>query len=262
VPTVIPLRQRPEFCAFFAQRFESEWPKWYGPGGQGSAREDIEAFANPEGNLPVGVVAIDEAGSPIGIAALKAESIASHRHLSPWVTAGYVLPGCRRAGVGAELLSALLAEARRLGFHTIYCATASAVTLLEREGWSQIDAVVHDGEKQFIFTRVAEVDALSGVRVKLPIKVVAGSSRNGIAGWLGDTLRVRVTAVAERGKANAAVEGLLREALGFSCGGVRIVSGSLSPRKIVEIVGLSEAEVRRKLSAAAAKQPVAADGEE
>jgi hypothetical protein len=93
---------------------------------------------------------------------------------------------------------------------------------------------------------------LSGVRVKLPIKVVAGSSRNGIAGWLGDTLRIRVTAPAERGKANAAVEHLLREALGCSGGGVRIVSGGSSPRKIVEIVGLSESEVRRKLSAAAA----------
>jgi len=154
VSTVIPLRQRPEFCAFFAQQFESEWPKWYGPGGQGNAREDLEAFANPKGNLPVGVVAIDDAGSPIGIAALKEASIASHTHLSPWATAGYVVLSRRRAGIGAKLLSALLAEARRLSFHTIYCATASAVSLLEREGWSQIDAVVHDGEELLIYARV------------------------------------------------------------------------------------------------------------
>jgi uncharacterized protein (TIGR00251 family) len=91
---------------------------------------------------------------------------------------------------------------------------------------------------------------LSGVRVKLPIKVIAGSSRSGIAGWLGGTLRVRVTALAERGKANAAVENLLREALGLSGGGVEIVSGRSSPRKIVEIVGLSESEIRRRLAAA------------
>jgi GNAT superfamily N-acetyltransferase len=154
VTTVIPLRHRPEFCAFFAQQFESEWPSWYGPGRQGSAPEDLEAFANPEGDLPVAVVAIDDAGSPIGIAALKEASIATHTHLSPWATAGYVVPDRRRAGIGAKLLSALLAEAQRLGFHTIYCATATAMSLLEREGWSQIDAVVHDGEKQFIFARV------------------------------------------------------------------------------------------------------------
>lgn len=79
-----------------------------------------------------------------------------------------------------------------------------------------------------------------------------GASRNGIAGWLGDTLRVRVAAPAERGKANAAVESLLSEALGLPGGGVRIVSGGSSPRKTVEIIGLSELEVRRRLSDAAA----------
>ena len=88
--------------------------------------------------------------------------------------------------------------------------------------------------------------------VKLPIKVVAGSSRTGIAGWLGDTLRVRVSAPAERGKANAAVEALLSEALGLPGGGARIVSGSTSPRKLVEIIGLTEAEVRRRLAGATA----------
>lgn len=86
------------------------------------------------------------------------------------------------------------------------------------------------------------------MKVLLPIKVVAGSSRSSIAGWLGNTLRVRVSAPAERGKANAAVEALLREALELPRGGVKIVSGSTSPRKLVEIVGLSESEVRRKLS--------------
>jgi uncharacterized protein (TIGR00251 family) len=85
-------------------------------------------------------------------------------------------------------------------------------------------------------------------KVKLRIKVVAGSSRSGIAGWLGDTLRVRVSEPAERGKANAAVEALLSQVLAMPEGGVKIVSGTASPRKIVEIIGLSEAEIRRRLA--------------
>jgi uncharacterized protein len=89
---------------------------------------------------------------------------------------------------------------------------------------------------------------MHGMSVRLPVKVVAGSSRSCIAGWLGDTLRIRVSAPAERGKANAAVEALLTETLGLSTGGVKIVSGTSSPRKLVSVVGLSEAEVRRKLS--------------
>jgi uncharacterized protein (TIGR00251 family) len=83
--------------------------------------------------------------------------------------------------------------------------------------------------------------------VKLRIKVVAGSSRSDIAGWSGDTLRVRVSAPAERGKANAAVEALLSEVLAIPEGGAKIVSGATSPRKTVEISGLSEAEIRRRL---------------
>jgi uncharacterized protein len=86
--------------------------------------------------------------------------------------------------------------------------------------------------------------------VRLSVKVVPGASRSGIAGWLGDTLKVRVTAPAEQGKANAAVEALLAEALGLPRDRVRIASGTASPRKVVEIAGLSEAEVRSRLEQA------------
>jgi len=85
---------------------------------------------------------------------------------------------------------------------------------------------------------------------RLAVKVVPGASRDGIAGWLGDTLKVRVTAPAEQGKANAAVEALLAGALGVSRHCVRIASGTASPRKVVEIAGLDEAEVRSRLERA------------
>jgi uncharacterized protein YggU (UPF0235/DUF167 family) len=88
--------------------------------------------------------------------------------------------------------------------------------------------------------------------VQLLIKVVPASSRNCIAGWLGDTLKVRVTAQPERGKANAAVEATIAEALGISIASARVIQGRTSPRKIVEILGLSEAEVYRRLSRGAA----------
>jgi len=106
--TVIPLRERPDLCAFFAEQFEAEWPDWYGPGGRGDVEGDLNAFANLAGDLPVGVVALDDSGLPVGIAALKATSIDTYAHVSPWATAGYVLPDRRRGGIGASLLSAFL----------------------------------------------------------------------------------------------------------------------------------------------------------
>ena len=118
-----------------------------------------------------------------------------------------------------------------------------------------------DGETSRMFSHqpsaMSHVPRYSDLRarvttIKLPIKVVPGSSRNGIAGWLGDRLKVRVTAPAERGKANRAVEATIAAALYVSKERVRVVTGQTSPRKTVEIIGLSEDEVYQRLSKGAA----------
>lgn len=83
--------------------------------------------------------------------------------------------------------------------------------------------------------------------MKLFVKVVPKSSRNCVVGWMGKTLKVCVTAPPERGKANAAVAEVLAEALGLSTESVRVVVGHASPHKVVEIDGLEDAEVRRRL---------------
>jgi len=86
------------------------------------------------------------------------------------------------------------------------------------------------------------------VTARLPVKVVPGASTSGIAGWMGNELRVRVTAPPERGKANAAVEKTIAEALGIPARAVRIVKGGTSLRKILEISGLTTDELRQRLS--------------
>jgi uncharacterized protein (TIGR00251 family) len=96
------------------------------------------------------------------------------------------------------------------------------------------------------------MDEGAGQTIQLPVKVVPASSRTCIAGWLGEALKIKVTAPAEGGKANAAVEATLAEALGVPSSSVRVIRGWTSPRKIVDIVGLSESEVYRRLSKGAA----------
>ena len=56
-----------------------------------------------------------------------------------------------------------------------------------------------------------------------------------------------MSAPAEGGKANTAVEVLLAETLGLPQDSVRVVAGRSSPRKLIEIAGLSEAEARSRL---------------
>ena len=86
-----------------------------------------------------------------------------------------------------------------------------------------------------------------GVTARLKIKVVPGASRTGISGWLGDSLKVRVSQPPEKGKANAAVEAMLCRALDLPTGSVKVVAGRTSQHKIIEITGLGDAEVRRQL---------------
>ncbi len=86
--------------------------------------------------------------------------------------------------------------------------------------------------------------------MRLTIKVVPRASRSGLAGWLGDALKIRVAAPPEGGKANAAVLRVLSDALGVARTSVRIVSGETAALKIVEIAGIDAASCRRRLDAA------------
>lgn len=75
------------------------------------------------------------------------------------------------------------------------------------------------------------------------MKVVLGSSRDAIAEWMDGTLKVRVRAQPEKGRANATVEKLLVERLQLSLRQVCITSGRTANRKVVEIEGLTVEEV-------------------
>lgn len=83
--------------------------------------------------------------------------------------------------------------------------------------------------------------------MRLKIKVVPKASRNAVAGWLGDELKVLVTSAPEKGKANQAVIAVLAEALGLPEQAITITKGQTSPRKTVGLEGIDAAELRRRL---------------
>jgi uncharacterized protein (TIGR00251 family) len=90
---------------------------------------------------------------------------------------------------------------------------------------------------------------MTGPVSRLTVKVIPGASSNAIAGWLGDTLRVRVTAPPEKGKANTAVKKLIAAALELPASAVTIVGGATTERKTIEIAGIAPAELHRRLAA-------------
>ncbi|HEU4618319.1 MAG TPA: DUF167 domain-containing protein [Gammaproteobacteria bacterium] len=81
---------------------------------------------------------------------------------------------------------------------------------------------------------------------RLAVKVTARAARSEIVGWTGDRLRIRIAAVPEGGKANAALEAFLSDAAGLPRSDVRVATGRGSTLKLVEFAGVEQAEIDRR----------------
>ena len=86
---------------------------------------------------------------------------------------------------------------------------------------------------------------------RLKLHVTPGARDEQIVGWQGDSLRVRVRARPEKGRANEAVLRLLARHLGVPPSRLALVRGATSRDKLVEVEGLSEDELRARLGRAA-----------
>lgn len=132
---IVPLATRMDAVGPLAHHFEQTWEPYYGNKGPGDAREDVRAVAQTD--LPCGQVAFRD-GELAGTVALRPDSIASHAHLTPWVTGLLVLPGHRGRGIADRLLVAVEEDARRLGFGEVYVATAMDSERMRSRGWARV----------------------------------------------------------------------------------------------------------------------------
>jgi len=86
-----------------------------------------------------------------------------------------------------------------------------------------------------------------GVLVDVWLK--PGAKRDGLLGWHEGALRAEVKAPPVEGRANAALEALLAEALGVPRSVVQVARGGKSRRKAVLVGGLDVATARDRLPA-------------
>ena len=102
--------------------------------------------------LPLALIALHD-GIVLGTATLRYDSITTHPHLGPWLTAFYVRPELRRRGIGRKLVAAIEAAAQRLGFAQLYAGSGRAATLFVRIGWQVLERVSYHGEEIAILRR-------------------------------------------------------------------------------------------------------------
>lgn len=79
------------------------------------------------------------------------------------------------------------------------------------------------------------------------VRVQPRASANELVGREGEAIKVRLTAPPVEGKANRALLEFLAERLGVSKRALAIVAGEGARNKVVEVEGLTEAEVDRRL---------------
>ncbi len=135
------LADHPKAISCLSEWFEREWEPYYGSGGAGDASADLRDSCNRE-KLPIAMVAIMD-GEVVGTAALKSESVSTHKHLSPWLAALLVLPEFRRHGIAERLIAAIEVKAQELGFQSIFVGTGEGSgtpeSALRKRGWEFVE---------------------------------------------------------------------------------------------------------------------------
>jgi len=84
--------------------------------------------------------------------------------------------------------------------------------------------------------------------VVLPVKIVPASSRTAVCGLLDGMLKIKVSAPAEKGKANKSLLDFLAKEMGVKKNAISIISGQTNPIKQVQILEISVEAVLEKLN--------------
>ncbi|HUE70655.1 MAG TPA: DUF167 domain-containing protein [Pirellulaceae bacterium] len=84
--------------------------------------------------------------------------------------------------------------------------------------------------------------------VVLPVKAQPGARQNGIRGEHDGMLKVSVTQVAEKGKANQSLVEVVAKGLGLARSQVELIGGELAPQKKFLIRGISREELNQRIA--------------
>ena len=87
-----------------------------------------------------------------------------------------------------------------------------------------------------------------GADVLLKVKAVPGASRTGVAGMIGERVKIALAAPPEKGQANDALTKLIAGLCRLRTRDVTVESGLTAPTKTVRIKGTTADHVRKALA--------------
>lgn len=124
------LADHPEFLPTLAGWYAREWPPYYGKGGPGNARVDLESRCNRD-SIPVGLIALRRT-ELLGVVALDRDPATN---LIPSVVGLLVADEYRGQGIAAALLESVTVLAKQLGYSRTYISTNVLGDYLEKNSW-------------------------------------------------------------------------------------------------------------------------------
>jgi len=112
----------------------------------------IVSHSLDKNNLPQTFVALSN-GVPIGTIGIWRCDMVSRQDLYPWISALYVVPEYRNAGLGEKLQNKALDYSKALGFSKVYLYS-DIENYYEKAGWEVIDkGITFSGEYDQIFVK-------------------------------------------------------------------------------------------------------------
>lgn len=152
--TIKLLTHEPKVLQQLANYFTEEWYEHYGEGGKGNAYQDLLSFCQTEQSYPFALVALNADNEPVGMVAVKSQSIDEMAHLSPWIASGYVIPSLRGKGLGRLMAKELEKICKQKHIEEIFVGTATADSLLQRLDFEKIATANQSGHPVSIYRKV------------------------------------------------------------------------------------------------------------
>jgi len=118
--------------------------------------KSLQAFASDPSEQVALLAKVDDVAA--GTCLLVRSELESRHALSPWLAGLYVVPECRRFGVGAELVRAIEDQARRRGHRELYLYTTGAADYYARLGWQVRDLIDWKGVATALMARDLRAD--------------------------------------------------------------------------------------------------------
>ena len=143
------LVDHPETIPTLADWFRAQWPEYYADRTPADIAQDFYEEVKRDG-LPVRLVAF-AGGELAGTITLREQATWTLPEYHPGLGGLLVVERHRSRGIGTELVRAGMNLAREQGYKKVYATTVNARSILERLGWSLVQAVSHGDEQLLLY---------------------------------------------------------------------------------------------------------------